>query len=94
MLDKEQIDGMAATDHPEPVAVKPLVWDENANGMWIGQPPVRLGELAFWVFRTSQGFIRHTKAGRETHPSLEAAQAAAQADYEPLIRACLIGGAA
>lgn len=71
--------------------VKPLVWASDLHGRWIGEPPVKLGTLAFWVFGTpSGGFERHTESGKQLYPTLEAAKAAAQADYAARILAALL----
>lgn len=70
--------------------VKPLVWDESLRGRWIGTPSVKLGDLAFWVFQRSDGYIRHVSGhGTSVYPTLAAAQAAAEADYRSRIAAAL-----
>jgi hypothetical protein len=44
---------------------------------------VKLGNLAFWIFQSENGYLRHIAGqGAVTYPTLEAAKAAAQADYE------------
>jgi len=67
------------------VVVKPLVWEESLKGRYIGQPVSALGRLAFWVFATPTSYIRHTNTGTLTYDTLEAAKAAAQADYKNCI---------
>lgn len=68
------------------VKVKPLEWEESLRDRWIGTPVVKLGELAFWIFRHHDGtFKRATKDGWQYFPTLEAAKAAAQADYDSRI---------
>ena len=67
------------------VVVKPLVWEESLKGRYIGQPVSAFGRLAFWVFATPTSYIRHTKTGTLTYDTLEAAKAAAQADYKNCI---------
>lgn len=72
------------------VKVKPLEWEESLRDRWIGTPVVKLGELAFWIFRHHDGtFKRATKDGWQYFPTLEAAKAAAQADYDSRVLACL-----
>ena len=71
-------------------AVKPLVWEESLSGRWIGTPPVKLGDLAFWIFQAHDGYIRFvTGVGRVVYRTLEAAKSAAQNDYTARIRAAL-----
>lgn len=74
--------------------VKPLVWDCDVNGRWVGVPPVKLGNLAFWVFLRGSEFCRVSKGGWLCYSTLEAAKAAAQEDYEARILAALEGGEA
>lgn len=85
----------ASTAQPVGVRVRKLAWEESVKGRWIGTPPVKLSELAFWVFLRGSEFGRATKNGWEYYPTLDAAQAAAQADYEHRILAALLpeGGA-
>lgn len=72
------------------VGVRPLVWEESVKGRWIGTPVVKLGDLAFWVFHREDGtFMRATKDGGKQYPTLDAAKAAAQADYEARILSAL-----
>ncbi len=61
--------------------VKPLVWEENASGVWAGSPPAKLSDLVFWVFVQDGSYIHPYSGGKETHPTLEAAKAAAEAHY-------------
>jgi hypothetical protein len=76
---------------PATVQVKPLAWLEEGKGRWIGKPDAPLGEIAFWIFAAGAiGFSRHTKEGPKHYHTLEAAKAAAQADYEARIRAALV----
>lgn len=71
-------------------AVKPLVWEESLSGRWIGTPPVKLGDLAFWIFQAHDGYIRFvTGVGRVVYPTPEAAKSAAQNDYTARIHAAL-----
>jgi hypothetical protein len=75
---------------PVAVRVKPLEWEESLKGRWIGTPDSKLGDLAFWIFRHHDGTLkRATKEGWQFYPTLEAAKAAAQADYERRILAAL-----
>ena len=67
------------------IRVKLLQWESSLKGRWIGTPPAKLGDLAFWVFEQGHEYERHTKSGRILYPSLEAAKAAAQSDYEARI---------
>lgn len=70
--------------------VKPLVWEESLKDRWIGTPDSKLGDLAFWIFRHHDGTLKHaTKEGWQFYPTLDAAKAAAQADYEARILAAL-----
>lgn len=70
--------------------VKPLVWEESLKGRWIGAPAVKLGDLAFWVFQVHDGYMRHVIGqGRVVYRTIEAAKAAAQADYEARILSAL-----
>lgn len=70
--------------------VKALEWENSLNGRWIGTPPVKLANMAFWVFSCSEGFKRPAGDGRPLYyRTLEAAKAAAQADYEARILATL-----
>ena len=72
--------------------VKPLVWEESLKDRWIGTPDSKLGDLAFWIFRHHDGTLkRATKEGWQFYPTLDAAQAAAQADYAARILAALKG---
>jgi hypothetical protein len=67
-----------------------LEWEESVKGRWIGTAPVKLGNLAFWIFQSENGYLRHIAGqGAVTYPTLEAAKAAAQADYERRILAAL-----
>jgi len=86
----------AALDIPAVApAVRALEWEESVKGRWIGTAPVKLGNLAFWIFQSENGYLRHIAGqGAVTSPTLEAAQLSAQADYEARILAALeIGGA-
>jgi hypothetical protein len=70
--------------------VRALKWEESVKGRWIGTAPVKLGNLAFWIFQSENGYLRHIAGqGAVTSPTLEAAKAAAQADYEARILAAL-----
>jgi hypothetical protein len=70
--------------------VRPMEWEESVKGRWIGTPPVKLGDLAFWIFQSEKGYIRHIPCqGAVVYPTLEAAKAAAQADYAASILAAL-----
>jgi hypothetical protein len=72
------------------VRVGPLEWEESLKGRWIGTPDSKLGDLAFWIFRHHDGTLkRAAKEGWQFYPTLEAAKAAAQADYEARIIAAL-----
>jgi hypothetical protein len=65
---------------------KRLVWEQSIAGRWIGTPPVKLGDLAFWIFMRHNGYIRHVvNQGTLVYPSLAAAKAAAEADYRARI---------
>ena len=79
----------APSDGLREVSVKPLEWDDSTRGMWSGRPSVKLGSLAFWVFLSDLGFEYISKGKKQSYPTLEHAKAAAQADYETLIRAAL-----
>jgi hypothetical protein len=71
--------------------VKPLVWEESLRGRWIGTPPfVKLGNLAFWIFQNHDGtFKRVSNKVWLYYSSIDAAKAAAQADYAARIAAAL-----
>lgn len=70
--------------------VKPLVWTEEIKGRFVGEPPNGIGQLAFWVFdELPKGYFRPSPQGKQYHPNLESAKAAAQADYEARILAAL-----
>ena len=70
--------------------VRALEWEESVKGRWIGTAPVKLGNLAFWIFQSENGYLRHIAGqGAVTSPTLEAAKAAAQADYEARILAAI-----
>lgn len=71
------------------VGVRKLEWEESVKGRWIGTPVAKLGDLAFWIFQVDGGFRLAAKDGWQYHLTLEAAKAAAQADYEARIRAAL-----
>lgn len=72
------------------IRVKPLEWEESLRDRWIGTPVTKLGDLAFWIFRHHDGtFKRATKDGWQYKSTIEAAKAAAQADYEARIIAAL-----
>jgi|GEM_PF-3454749 len=83
------LDQIAPLLTAQAVKVKPLVWEESVRGRFIGTPPnVGLGDLGFWIFRESDGrFKRAKRKGWDYYITLEAAKAAAQADYEARILA-------
>ena len=72
------------------VEVKPLEWEETVTGRYIGTPPVKLGDMAFWIFMRAEGYVRHLNGGgKSVHTTLEAAKSAAQADYTARILSAL-----
>lgn len=84
------IEDLASQPAAPSVKVKALEWENSVNGRWIGTPPIKIANMAFWVFSCSEGFKRMTGDGPPMYyPTLEAAKAAAQADYEARILAAL-----
>jgi hypothetical protein len=79
----------AERDAARAVRVKPLEWDEDLKGRWIGKPEIDLGHMAFWVFLLDGQYKRATKDKWNFYATLEAAKAAAQQDYEARILAAL-----
>lgn len=70
--------------------VKPLVWEDQNGGRWIGTPVTRLADLAFWIFLGGDmRFKRVGRSGWEYYSHLQPAQAAAEADYRAKIAAAL-----
>ncbi len=83
----------ALSQHPVAATVKPLDW-LNIDGDFVARTDIK----SYCCRRFGDGFDllidgHHTKpyiAGfRETHPTIDAAKAAAQADYETRIRSAL-----
>ncbi|MFC0282067.1 hypothetical protein ACFFJB_14840 [Camelimonas abortus] len=72
------------------VKVKPLVWEEHPAGLVASAGGI--GEA--YIIDTRIARRVHFMKGMDhnrTYPSLEAAKAAAQADFERRVRACLVG---
>ena len=86
------IDGFQAALSASSVAVKPLEWEETE---FLDEPNKGRGAKATsphsaWYFvNPHKGGWRIHFGTEEIHPTIEAAKAAAQADYEALIRSAL-----
>lgn len=82
----------AARESAGEVRVKPLVWECEAGWRWKGTPPDGFfSSVAKWVWRLPNGGFKHA-GSKDVFTAVEAAKAAAQADYETRIRSALAGG--
>ena len=78
-----------ATERAAP-KIKPLEWKEEGKGRWSAMPTNGLGHLAYWIFLQSDGCVCWNGAKREVYPTLDAAKAFYQADYEARILSALV----
>ena len=94
--DMQEVAAALSAGQAQPVAIKPLEW-ELINGWWFS--PTAEGQNYIVRASSATNFKGQWLWGLgvdkyELAPSLEAAKAAAQKDFEARIRSALIGGGA
>ena len=81
-------DPTVKADSCQQVRVKPLVWAFSKSTQAHRADSQGSGEI-YLAWEMANGWVLSMKAGNTTHPTIEDAKAAAQADYEARILAAI-----